>query len=71
MSNICALFFPVQFLINYSLFCSVTNLINFCAIGPIKLVGDDTVFSRIPCFQGQHLTIFLVVLFHVKQNSFN
>ena len=38
MSNICALPFPIQFFINYSLFCFVTNLINFCAIGTTHFI---------------------------------
>ena len=36
------------------LFCSVTNYIQCCAIGPIKFDGKNTIYSNISCSQGQH-----------------
>jgi len=46
--------FLFSFFINSSIFCSFTNYVIYCAIGPLPLDGKNPIFSGISCWQGRH-----------------
>ena len=52
------------------LFCSKTNYIQCCAIGPIKYDGKNTIYNNISCSKRSTLTIpttFPFLLFQIKK----